>query len=318
MSKYDKGGKMKKIILTLLAISLIAGLVFIVGCSDDDEEKITGPTPGDPNDPEFQMVSGLIGEGFVEHDQTILELSLMLMQMIPAPVKHGGENAFKSAGIAQVVDSLDYSYSYSEFWHIFTVYARLIDAQAEFTDTLIYTGIDSMKFSNAAGPVADPNLATAMSIRAHFDAEIVAVDGVVLVSSDASFDITVVFMEGLLINGTSADAVDAYFQNADTTCEVSMTSTQIATGIAMPYAPETDCPAAGTINVAATLDISCMADTAQFVDVSGAWTVGFIFDGATMTINYSNGSNYWTVTEECEPLVIGLGSIIRHMSEQLE
>jgi hypothetical protein len=222
----------------------------------------------------------------------------------------------KPNAIEPYLDSLYYTYTYSDFWHIFTVYARLIETEMEVSDTLIYTGTDSIRFRNPLGPVPGPDLATAMDIHAHFGAEFTMMNGFALVTSDASFELTVAQDTTLVVNGTSADTLNGYFQEADTTCEIYMTSNQTATNVVIDTF---ECPTGGTINVDATLDISCMADTIP-LELSGAWNVLFVFnDGISVTVTYTSGNNYWTETIPCYESVKarGIPGIMRRLSEQL-
>lgn len=290
---------MKKIVLLLAMLVGAIGFILVGGCSDDDDGGVTGPTPGDPNDPQFLMVSEVIGEGYLEHDYMILELSLLLPSLIPG--KGAENNLFTPPAIAQELDSLDYTYSYSDFWHIFTVYARIVDGDVELTDTLIYAGIDSLQFSDAEGPVEDPNLATRVDIHAHFEAEINTTDAQGQIRTDAFFNLTALPFQGLVINGTSSDSLSAYFQEADTTCEVTITTSQTATSLLLAMDPTYDCPASGSINVAAAVDFACVADT-DSLDFSGNWTVNFVFNGATITVTYTSGNNVWTATIPCDPV----------------
>jgi hypothetical protein len=308
---------MKRFLLFAGMLSLIIGFAFLVGCSDDDDDNgTTGPVPGDPNDPQFQIASDIIGEGFLEHDNTILTLSLLLS--LDVPQKSSPDWLAKPAAVAQFPDSLDYSYSYSNFWHVFTVYARYIETEMEVSDTLIYTGIDSLRFTFLGTPVESPDLATGMDIRAHFDADLSMSNGNALITTDASFGLTATPDTTLLLNGTSADTFDGYFQEADTACEVYMTSNQTATNVNIDLAfPE--CPLGGTINVNASLDVACMADTVP-VEFSGAWTVLFVFNnGTSITVTYTSGNNYWTETIPCETAVKkrGVRGIMRRLYEQL-
>jgi hypothetical protein len=308
---------MKKLLLMLLALALAIGLIVVIGCSDDDDETPAGPTVGDPNDPEFMIASEMLGEDFIEHDFTILTLSILLTDYIPAPGKSGKKTPFRVTGITQVPDSLSYEYSYSDYWHIFAVYARFVEPQGETNDTLIYTGTDSLRFGNASGPMPYPDeTTTAFDIRAHLDAAISTEGGYIEVASHASFDMAVAIFQPFVINGTSSDTVEAYFETVDTACVVAMTSNQTATNLTIsPYGDE--CPTAGTLNVAATLDIDCLVgDPGTPLVFSSAWNVLFTFSGTTITITYTNGNTVWTVTAMCDGSA-SPANIVRNLSEHL-
>jgi len=308
---------MKRFLLFAGILLLILGFAFIVGCSDDDDDNgVTGPTPGDPNDPEFIMASDIIGEGFLDHDNTILELSFFLVDYIPGKSIPGWLT--KPTAVEQYLDSLDYTYSYSNYWHVFTVYARLIDFGDLDNDTLIYTGVDSLRFGNPEGYMQYPDpTTTTLDIRAHFDAEFDMNDAYAVISSDVAFTVTGSPEEEIVINGTSADTLDGYFQNADTTCDMYMTSNQTATNLTIDPDAMYDCPSSGTLDVNATLDISCMADTAS-MEFSSAWTITFTFNDGTITIRYVSGGNVWTITEQCDPYYVkrGIAGVLKRLSER--
>lgn len=308
---------MKRLILMLLAMGLAIGLIVVVGCSDDEEQKPAGPTVGDPNDPEFQMASEFIGQDFIEHDFTLAMIAIQLIDSIPVPrqSEKGGESPFKATGIAQDIDSLAFEYSYSEYWHIFNLYLRLVEPQGDYTDTLIYAGIDSLRFSDDTGYVQYFEAGNSIEIRAHVDGLISTLDGYVEIMSDAAFDVDFLTALTIMIGGTSADSVDAYFEDADTSCAVSMTSNQTATGLTINLLSN-DCPSAGTINVAATLDIDCLLGETP-MQFSSAWNVLFAFSGTTITVTYTNGNTIWTITEQCGGSA-SPANIVRNLSQHLK
>ena len=55
------------------------GLIVISGCGDDDPTSPVELTEGNPNDPAYEIVSDIIGQGNFEFDLTLLELSFGLL-----------------------------------------------------------------------------------------------------------------------------------------------------------------------------------------------------------------------------------------------
>jgi hypothetical protein len=291
---------MKKLLLTLLAMTLIAGMVFILGCSDDDEDKGTGPVAGDTADVEFQVMSELLGDGILDHDGNILFLSIWLMDIIPG--KSDGYNPFKPLAPAQDLDSLSWTYNSSNFWHIFSVTAVFIDSHGEGmgVDTLTYIGIDSIRFVGPLGPMLYPDTTvTTIDIRAHFDVEISSENASVTISTDASFDLTEADM-GIYVNGTSSDSGSIYISDEEINCEVDYTTNQTVTDLYLDYYAimGEGCPLGGTISVVASVDIGCVSDTMS-VDITGTWWLTFTFNDGMITATYTNGQIIWTVTEPC-------------------
>ena len=294
---------MKRILMVLVAMLALLAFAWFAGCSDDDDDGggATGPTPGSPDDPQYQMVSDMIGEGFLDHDERILELGLNMMFLVPD--KTDGNGLLKSMQPAQGPDSLSTTYEYSEadFWHIFNIYARYVEVDFETSDTLIYTGIDSLRFSNPLGYVRDPDSATGMETHAHFDVELYASGANAMIVSDASYTVTGVENVGLVISGIASDSLDGTFMDADTTCSVILTTDQTATDLVYDLFATYDCPSSGDINIGAHFDVACVMDTSLF-SFENNWTVRFIFNGSDITVTYNNGTNIWTDTLDCSPI----------------
>lgn len=291
---------MKKALAVLLAISLLASAAYIIGCSDDDDEVVTGPTPGDPNDPVFKLIDEIVGQGIMDYDGTIIDLSFMLADYIPG--KKDSYNPFKSGAMNQLIDSMDLTYNYTNFWHTFTFYIRIVVVDIQVSDTLIYQGTDSLRFGNASGPMQYmDSTTTSMNIRAHVDADISSLETDAQMSSDVAYDMTLTENHDLYINGTSNDTLDVYLVGEQGDCQISGSTHQTASNLyldSLTLESEGGCPQGGKVTVLSTVDLACVSDTSS-LDFTGNWTVTVTFNGGMMTLNYNNGTNVWEVTVPC-------------------
>jgi hypothetical protein len=306
---------MKKVLLIMLALTVVVGLALIVGCSDDDDEKLpTGPIAGDPDDPEFIMVNDIISNGILDNDAILLQLASLLALNT---VKSDQTVPFKIAGPDQSLDSLDFTYSYSEFWHIFDVYARFVDTDVNPPDTLIYIGTDSIRFLSLEGPVQDYASAIGMDIVSHFDIDVIFEDGYALITTDAGFNLMATGIYTAVVSGTATDSLYLMATDADTVCEMSMTTTQTTSALELNTG-DVDCPTGGSIVVDAGVEISCTADTAS-MDYSSSWHVVVTFGEGQVTLTYTSGNTIWTVTEPCNTKnsISGIAGAVRRVGEQL-
>jgi hypothetical protein len=295
---------MKRVVVILLMLAAVVGIGLVMGCSDD-EKKPTGSTPGDPTDERFLMAKGIIGPGYLDQDNRLIDLSLELGSLIMLSDKSGSNHPFRPRGEKSVADSLSWEYSYSNFWHIFQVTAYLV---YEFTDsmpkadTLIFAGIDSLRFGNDLGPQRYPDTSTTtLNIRAHVDADVMTEDTDVNGVKHVSYDLLADDWE-MYVNGTTADSLQLSTIGEGWNCDITLRARQTVTGLYYDSAALVDdlndCPQAGTIRVNGFIDMGCAGDSGTF-DMTGNWLIVFQFDDGMVTATYDNGTNIWTVTEPC-------------------
>jgi len=291
---------MKRLFLILAAVVMVAGLMCIVGCSDDDN-KPTGPTPGNPNNSEFLLMKDLMGEGYASLDGNIIDLSLEMMDSIPD--KTSSYNPFKPTAGASLFDSLVFSYTYSNFWHVFSLTAVMYTEGDDplLVDTLTFQGVDSLRFWNASGMMQYPDTTTTtINIRAHVTMDISGQSGQAGIESDASYDLTGGPHVGLNINGaashfmylsavTDTSSLHAEIDAGHTATNIYFDSTALAND---------DCPVSGRLAAAASIDLDYISPS-DTVMIAGGWSVLFVYNDGEVTITYTHGTNYWVVTEPC-------------------
>lgn len=280
--------------LALTMFGLIMGVFLLAaGCSDD---KATTPgTPGDPNDPGFQFVDSVIlGDQFMEGMGTMMEMSFMLMDSIPGALARNHNFRQANAAFSSVVfDTL--SYSYAGGWHVFYFEAYLTDIES--TDTVDVVGIDSIQVLADGVPMTVPDsTANAIYFRAHVtvDTRVEAFSA----SMDHSFDLVADPTDPAvaIINGSALEAMGFTFEDSASVCDISVSNSISANNVKMNL-DVGGCPEAGSITAMANLNMNCTGSLTLNVD--GTWNVGATFEGDLITVNISNGENYWTMTDTC-------------------
>jgi hypothetical protein len=320
---------MKRLMYYLLMAGILVGFVLAVGCSKDDDKGTTPATPGDPDDPLFLIVSDVLGDGLMSNDGAIIDLAMELSNQIPG--KAGFYNPFKPQAPNQF-DSISYTYSYSNYWHIFSLLAIQTEWNGVSYDSMIYTGVDSLRFSNPSGPMQYPDsTTTTLAIRAHIDVEITTANTDVkispagahaMISTDASYTITGQPDVALYINGTSANSLIASLVGDTIGCDITLTANQTVTNLyldSLALGDQGGCPRSGTLRIVSSLDLYCEGET-DTLDAQGVWTVLLTFEDGMVNVHVSNATNYWDEDEQCGPTGTtksGWSSILNRFTEPL-
>ncbi len=286
----------KNLTLLLMLFSLTA---FFWGCSDDSTSNEL--VQGDPNDPNFLFISSFLNVETVQSGLTMLDLSTDLIDSIPDILPKTGP-VFKSSDF-ETINIVNYRFR--DYWHVFEV---IVSAAGEFddgVDSVFFSGIDSIRFENAAGPMELPDsLTTKIMLRYHFDIEAYAPEGMIDVGNHGSLDLTGEFEGDFEINGFTSDSISVDAVDSITTIDLAVTTNQTYTDLFIDsYMQEKDaCPNAGSIGVVNSidLDMTITGDSPQTVAIHGIWNANFDFhNDRTVTITYSDGTSEWVTTEDC-------------------
>lgn len=300
---------MKRSTIVLLVMVVIAGLMFVWGCSDDDDDAI-GPILANPDPADSTFMTDLFDDGVFMTALHSLEVSLALLESLPGAPVVKGMDGVKALGAAQedIVITAIIDYEYTNGWHIFDFEAMVVD---EFeSDTTDVVGIDSIRLVMDGSPVQYPgNLDSLDGLSEHAHVTWAMRD---VVDPDSGFINHLVDLEQLValtdtilkLDGSVRDTMRVREDVETATCEIDMTLSETITNLQIDVnAPEGDCPETGTINVTATLDIECQGDQGSQFDslsISGTWTVNATVNpNNTVTISFSDGLVAWTVTETC-------------------
>lgn len=293
---------MKKLLFLLAFGALVAaGIALLAGCDNDS----TSPSlePGDPNDADFEFVSEIFDDGFADFSYGIMEIAFELIDSIPG--MEGPARIAPSVTLSdRDFDAIEYEYTYSNSWHIFEVAATVYEYYSEQeADTLYYSGIDSIQFCNAEGPMQFPDTTTmSATIIWHYDTQVLSLGDEIQMNNDAAIELTGELASDMTINGNSNDAAYMSVVDDSCTCTLEIIIVQDFNNIFIEDDSQYDCPSSGSLDVAATFDFGCEGIGASPLDsltLNGTWNIEYAFSGDHVTISYSDGISQWTITEDC-------------------
>lgn len=291
----------------LLTASALVALALIWGCSGDDDRIVA---PSKPSAQDSILIESLFGPEIVAAGYQTIPVSLALLRQIPS--KNGPAGLPKSPaalpGINSVVIKSVDSYTYANGWHIFNFGAAAL--AADWNDTLILQGTDSIKILSGGLAVAHPDSATAIDMlleRVHVTFRSIS-DGAAgslhhtdTVSLAYTGDDTLA-----VIDGRAADTTFLYYDTDSSRCEVELWAIRTVTDLRTTSAAEVgDCPLGGTVAMRVRVyaqDIGIgkpPMDTT--VMMNETWTLdAVVADDHAVTIAYSNGAGSWSRTSDCK------------------
>jgi hypothetical protein len=283
---YTKGDVMKRFFPLGLFFLLAAGLIFALGCSDDDDDGgPTLPVQGDISDTnfvlfwnEFEGMDGTTGGMFGAALGFIGEI----FEMQPAKVA------------SPMIAVYEYHQASGYWYCIDTVMNG--DVTLAIVDSLLFKqGNDTVQYpvENLVTEIVSYLTLTAMSD--FIDSGLATMNTVIVPVSIGS--------DTLRASG-SGNFVTAY-SNGDTTltdtttCTVETDFSSTYTNIA--FIPDSlgvgGCPFGGTINYTGTMEIGCTGTEND--SISGNWSVKQVFNDDIMTYTITHGNTVWTVIDTC-------------------
>ena len=294
---------MKRLFLLPVAMILVIGLIFIWGCSDDDNDNGAGPTNQiNPEDSTF--VTEYFDEDVFLTGMNSVSLSWVLLDSIPSGAKAADGGVGKVLqGDDDIVITAIISYEYSEGWHIFEFEAEIIEEDYPGTDTIDVTGTDSVQVLEAGVPVQFPDEQTVVSglkERAHANWEHRGEPAVGAVHHLIDVGLTEVVLDTIItFDGAVHDTIEgvdhdngmiwSYYISYDQTID----SIQIST-------TDEECPLDGFISMNAGINATGVSDDVppDTITIAGNWviTVTVITPG-TIRLTYSDGTVSWAHTE---------------------
>jgi hypothetical protein len=294
---------MKARLFVALILLLGFGLILIPGCGKDDPTSPVELTEGSLNDPTYELVSDIVGEGNFEFDLTLLEISFGLL----------GEH-FGSGGARKLAESADdtliinsVSHDSSGNWHIFTIDIEVLEMD-EYNDTtsIHFLGVDSLRLGYPGGYSYefDTLTITSLDIHAHLNVEYNSMGDWATISDHAFHSITT---DGgadfpLTINGSTYDTLDVSLETDSGFCEASVYCHQTLINLVIDSLVMDDdaCPLSGAAHFDFSLIVSCQGtDEYDSLSLAGNWSAGFVFEDNMVKSRYENQTNYWTAEFQC-------------------
>ncbi len=297
-------------------LSLIAGCLALgiyAGCdSEDNNDPLSGLTPGDTTSGEFQFVEGVLDEPTEGIGQS-LELSLRLLENIP-PMPNSGRRSLPSLAVSNdsfAVTAVN-SYSFENGWHIFDYEASILsyDDLTQELDSLAIAGVDSLQLLTEGTPngAFEIEVFDEFRVRAHRTGSFVSVEETGGGSEDHLLDVQVNVNGGdtsITVNGTLNDSLELNFFDVETECGVVVTSlsTLINFSAVVDETNPSECPLGGTVSQTVGLNLTCLgASDLDPENINGSWTVTATVNESdqSVTVTYSDGTTFWTVTGQCD------------------
>ena len=154
---------MRKSLFLGLSIIMVMGLIFLSACENNSNSTAIQGTPGEE---EFGMMSEVS-----DISLNALEIAMDLSDTVMAM---GGvaKPLFKAHRInTEILAYNSLQYEYSNYWHIFVFSAVMVSSENGQTDSLIVSGVDSLRFSNSGVFVQYPDEVSTdkLDIRQHVE-----------------------------------------------------------------------------------------------------------------------------------------------------
>lgn len=298
---------MKRVLFLAAIFLVVTSLLFIAGCSDDDDNG-TGSTTketGDINDPDFQMVEDLTGEvddmiGYMFDYVGSMVDTIMAMN----PTKIDSE-FLKDRNSFAAADSVFITYhSNTGYWYAYIseVDTFMIDTSMEIESMVVE---DSIQFRHGANVVQWPDSLLLTSIT---NGVSVTFSGTYLGESDgvtARQLVTVtgdsIFTNGMVtINGNQnvdMNISEIYNVGTGDSCSFGVSLATTITNIVMNVMVMEDCPESGNIRHTGNINISCTGDTT--FTYNDGWLITQAFHDGLIDVVFENSTTRWTFTDTC-------------------
>lgn len=280
---------------------LIISLVGVWGCSvDNDDDNPAGP--GDGTELEGnEFVEDFLGDEAIQMAQSQAMLSLELADGIITP--SGAPSRFKPyANTSDSISIVIGSQVIEGDWFVMSVTATITNENdLGGTDTVYFTGTDSLRFENAGGYTTTPDSnITGLDARSHHNARIISNSDSVIAGSHNAFEFSMQPDDDILVGATAHDTLSLYVSNDTASCEFTAATNQTWTDALFTSAviENDECPPSGTIGLNSSVSAECANDNTS-VNVNGSWLISVTFNDGLATVSYTSGDNQWSVTDTC-------------------
>lgn len=287
---------MKKYPMNLLFLTVLTVFIFS-GCSDNPTK-----TEGSLTDEEFVLMDQILNETMQNYNVETLRLALDLTDSV-AEMGGAGKPLFNlHKANDDVLDITELSYTYQNYWHVYQVSAKITASAGEETDSLIMSGVDSLRFRADGTPSQYPveDTTDEVNIRQHYNIEAYgSLGGTFDFSHHALIDITGEHfdLDIFTLAGAVSDSVEIDFEDYEgLTCDIFLNSGQSYDDVVING--ELECPESGKSSVTAIVDMACSDSTGSF-SADGTWTAAYTFYGDSVSVVVESGNTRWTYTEDC-------------------
>lgn len=300
---------MKKFLLVLLSLSVITGVILVIGCSDDDEttQPIVKQT-GDLSDPEYLATDDALG--FVEFLNGMM-FNNMFMTMDSAmmnPAFHGiakSDYSGMATGIASDTIFLTY-HSGSDYWYL---WGQAVDTETVDTQQVIITMTiaDSVQFLHGMTPVQWPDSALLTGVKHGASLEYSTDNNILSVDAHQLITVTgdLPGYGDIEVDGSSS--FDAYVSEASggpgCTFDLNLGSTVTDLLMNLETIDAGGCPYSGRTAYNGAINMTCIGDTSfTFNDY---WSIVQTFTGSSIHYVVENSTHRWEFDESCGGIILG-------------
>ena len=99
------------------------------------------------------------------------------------------------------------------------------------------------------------------------------------------------------LDGQVEESVFFVHEDTAATCEVNVSHSFSASNVVLDFSAD-GCPLSGDIQATAVVSADCTGQNFT-LNVDGTWSTRAVYDGVTETVTFSDGTNVWTVENDC-------------------
>jgi hypothetical protein len=281
---------MKRLILLMILGLALCAVNGFVGCSDDDDNDVVGPTAADSAEVEMFMSE------FGEFDQSNGQMFNAMMYFIDSIMKAGG--AGKVSAAAEVHITLEWR-PLDQHW-----LCTAVDTSDSGEEVFYY--VNAIQFLHGNDTVQWPADTLLTEVRSDMRLTVTSEDiDTAYGTQNLVLTVETPGSDTVTANGTGslvADISEMDIEGSDTTiCDISVdlgyAYTDLMLDLTTSSGGEVDCPFSGTMAATGSVDVTCTG--AWEGSVGGNWTVTQEFDNGEVTIIIQHGGFTYRTIQYC-------------------
>ena len=291
------------IFFTALALT-IALIPWFWGCSTNDDNPASPTDTLATGDDGVELMQDFLGNTVVDFSFTQALVALDLADNVLAG--QGSPPRFhpfadKADGVTITINSsiLDGN------WFVMSITVVATESNNEGgTDSVYYTGTDSLRFSDINGYTTTPDSNSIMMIeaRSHHILNAYSMGDSVIAANHNDFTFEMQPFDDILIGALTHDTTSLFVSDTNATCAVEVSNDQTWTDILVTPAvlDDDECPPSGSIGIAAHVAIDCSQNSGiNSISINGDWTVTGVFDDGLITVTYTGPNSHFTAVDTC-------------------
>jgi hypothetical protein len=313
---------MKKLLWILLAMSVVASLIFFIGCSDDETTNPIVKETGDSNAPELEASAMAIGFAGEMNNDMFMYMFLIIELVLENPDFPGAAKLHASDfGDGISLDSFYLTYHEdTEYWYSFF---QTVDTQMLDTSMWIMSGTteDSIQFLHGNEAVQWPDSTLLSGINHGVSLTLFFSDWLEFLESHQQASIVgeILSAGDVVVNGTAsvkADFNDSDYDGPFCTFNIDLNTTNTDINLNLTSINLGGCPTSGTKQFTGAIDMNCIGDTS--FTFNDWWSFTQTFEGTTVHNVIENSTTRWEFDGMCSIDSVsvpgkGMTAIMEHM-----